>query len=108
MATIPLFNGFYNGLYQFKQPVSKVWYGNFCGVDGPQYNFLMVFVVFLLFWNIIWFDTNWEGVLDITSTHYNSLSIHPVLCWFILKLLAFWSVEWIFIGITFELNLYNI
>jgi len=49
MATIPLFNGFYNGLYQFKQPVSKVWYGNFCGVDGPQYNFLMVFVVFLLF-----------------------------------------------------------
>ena len=47
MATIPLFNGFYNGLYQFKQPVSKVWYGNFCGVDGPQYNFYINYHAFI-------------------------------------------------------------
>ena len=95
MTTIPLFNGFYDVLYHFLQSVSVS--DEYLSRQHPYWRQLVSM------WRQIWSKirkiVNFCCVNDHNTTFQSG---------FILKLLVFWSFEWIFIGIAFEFNLYNI
>ena len=94
----------------------------------PQYHFSMVFMMFYIiscsllvcqmniYRDSTHIDVNWcqcdvkYDLKYVRIVNFCCVNDHNTTfqSGFILKLLVFWSFEWIFIGIAFEFNLYNI